>query len=195
MLSERGVAVDHTTVYHWVRHYAPLLCGQCRRRQRRLNRRWRMDETYVEVGGRWCYLYRAVDRHGKTIDFLLSPRRDELTAYQFLKKAILSHGSPEIITPDGYAANRAAIERINAERKRLGIGSIAIRTNRYLNNLVEQDHRAVKRRIRRMLGLKSFASAAATVRGIEMVHMIRKGQLKPRYDRLSFAQQFEALAA
>jgi putative transposase len=140
------------------------------RRKRSVWVSWRMDETYVKVKGQWRYLYRAVDKTGQTIDFLLTEERDEQAAKGFLTKAIRRHGVPETITIDGSAANEAAIKSYNAEHGT----AIAIRKVKYLNNLVEQDHRGVKRITRPMLGFKAFDAAQSTLVGIELMHMIKK---------------------
>src|SRR4030095_2259044 len=151
-----------------------------------------MDETYIQVKGEWYYLYRAVDKHGQTIDFLLTEERDERAAKRFLTKAIRRHGVPEKITIDGSAANEAAIKSYNTEHGT----TIAIRTIKYLNNIVEQDHRGVKRVTRPMLGFKAFDAAQATLTGIELMYMLRKGQLAGgREAGRSAAEQFYALAA
>ena len=131
---------------------------------------WRMDETYIKVKGQWCYLYRAVDKHGQTIDFLLTKERDECAAKRFLTKAIRRHGVPEKITIDGSAANEAAIKSYNEEHGT----TIEIRQIKYLHNIVEQDHRGVKRVTRPMLGFKAFGAAQGTLAGIELMHMIKK---------------------
>jgi transposase-like protein len=148
-----------------------------------------MDETYVKVKGVWKYLYRAVDKAGATVDFLLTAERDRKAALRFLRKAFCQHGTPEKITIDKSGANTAAIESCNAEHK----AGIEIRQVKYLNNILEQDHCAVKRTVRPMLGFKSFRSAAATLAGIELMHMIRKGQLRMT-GKLRPAQQFYSLA-
>jgi transposase-like protein len=135
---------------------------------------WRLDATYVKVKGCWKYLYRAVDKAGATVDFLLTSKRDCKAALRFLRKAVGQHGVSEKITIDKSGANTAAIESYNAEHE----ADIEIRRIKYLNNIVEQDHRAVKRVTRPMLGFKSFRSTAATLSGIELMHMIRKGQLR-----------------
>ena len=132
-----------------------------------------MDETYIKVKGQWYYLYRAVDKHGQTIDFLLTEHRDKEAALRFLKKAIRRNGLPETITIDGSDANEAAIKSYNREQGT----AIVIRQVKYLNNIVEQDHRAVKRVTRRMLGFKSFDAAQGTLVGIELMHMIKKRQM------------------
>src|SRR5262249_16778483 len=143
------------------------------RRKRPVWVSWRMDETYVKVKGVWRYLYRAVDKHGQTIDFLLTEHRDTAAALRFLKKAIRRNGLPETITIDGSDANEAAIKRSNEEHGT----AIAIRQVKYLNNVVDQDHRGVKRLTRPMLGFKAFDTAQATLVGIELMHMIKKRQL------------------
>ena len=152
MMGERGVTVDHSTLNRWVIKYAPEFEKQFRRRQRPVGRSWRLDETYVKIKGKWAYLYRAVDKEGHTIDFLLTPNRDCDAAEAFLRKAIRNQLIPEKITIDQSGSNTAAIKRYNRTHKT----GIAIRQCKYLNNIVEQDHRAVKRKVRPMLGFKSF---------------------------------------
>ena len=190
MMEERGVEVDHSTLNRWVVKYAPLLEKQFRARKRAVGSSWRLDETYVKVKGCWKYLYRAVDKAGATVDFLLTAKRDRKAALRFLRKAIGQRGAPEKITIDKSGANTAAIESYNAEHE----SDIEIRRIKYLNNIVEQDHRAVKRVTLPMLGFKSFRSAAATLSGIELMHMIRKNQSRTR-GKLHPAQQFYDLAA
>jgi putative transposase len=148
-----------------------------------------MDETYVRIRGRWKYLYRAVDKTGNTFDFLLTAKRDRKAALRFLCKAVGQHGTQVKITIDWSSANSAAIEDYNKVHN----AEVETRQVKYLNNIVEQDHRAIKRQVRPMMGFKSFWSAAATLAGIELMHMIRKGQMKAT-DRLRPAQQFYALA-
>jgi transposase-like protein len=190
MLEERGVDVDHSTLNRWVVKYVPLLDREFRTRKRQVGGSWRLDETYVKVQGEWKYLYRAVDNGGATVDFLLTAKRDRKAAQRFLRKAIGLHGTPEKITIDKSGANTAAIESYNAKHE----ADIEMRQIKYLNNIVEQDHRAVKRVTRPTLGFKSFRSAAATLAGIEIMHMIRKGQLR-MIGKLRPAQQFYSLAA
>jgi len=192
-MEERGVQVDHATINRWVIKYSPQLEEEFHRRKRQVWTSWRMDETYIKVKGEWKYLYRAVDKFGKTIDFLLTEQRDEKAARKFLNKAIGRHGGvPEKITIDGSAANEAAIKSHNEEHGT----SIEIRKVKYLNNIVEQDHRGVKRITRPMLGFQSFVSAQSTLTGIELMHMLRKGQLEgEEVEGLSAAEQFYALAS
>jgi putative transposase len=193
LMLERGVHVDHSTVNRWVIKYSPLLEAAFHRRKRPVWVSWRMDETYVKVKGQWRYLYRAVDKMGQTIDFLLTEDRDEQAAQRFLTKAIRRHGVPEKITIDGSAANEAAIKSYNAEHGT----AITIRKRKYLNNVVEQDHQAVKRVTRPMLGFKSFEAAQDTLVGIELMHMIKKRQMvvEAEDEGLTAAELFYSLAA
>jgi transposase-like protein len=165
LMEERGVNVDHSTINRWVIKYSPQLEEEFHRRKRSVWTSWRMDETYIKVKGEWVYLYRAVDTYGKTIDFLLTKQRDTKAARRFLNKAIGRHGVPDKITIDGSDANAAAITSYNDEHGT----AIAIRQIKYLNNIVEQDHRGVKRVTRPMLGFKAFNAAQNTLTGIELM--------------------------
>jgi putative transposase len=180
-MRERGVPVDHSTVNRWVLKYSSPLEKAFHRRKRPVWLSWRMDETYIKVKGQWYYLYRTVDKTGQTIDFLLTEQRDERAALRFLTKAIRRHGVPEKVTIDGSEANAAAIRGYNQEHGT----AIIIRQVKFLNNLREQDHRAVKRVTRPMLGFKSFEAAQYTVAGVELMHMLRKGQLEEGPNRAS----------
>jgi len=192
MMGERGVAVDHSTLNRWVIKYAPEFQKAFRRRQCPVGRSWRLDETYVKIKGKSAYLYRAVDKKGLTIDFLLTPTRDRDAAEAFLRKAIRTQGLPEKITIDRSGANTAASTHYNHTHKT----AIVMRHCKYLNNIVEQDHRAVKRLTRPMLGFTSFWAARCTIAGIEVMHAIRKGQLLTTETvRQTPAEQFYALAA
>ena len=192
LMEERGVEVDHSTINRWVITYSPPLEEAFHRRKRPVWVSWRMDETYIRVKGEWRYLYRAVDKHGQTIDFLLTEQRDQEAALRFLQKAIRRHGVPEKITIDGSAANEAAIKSYNEAHGT----TIEIRQIKYLHNMVEQDHRGVKRITRPMLGFKSFDAAQSTLIGIELMHMLRKQQLEDGVEQgLTAAEQFSSLAA
>jgi putative transposase len=193
LMAERGVEVDHSTMNRWVIKYSPQLEEAFHRRKRPVWISWRMDETYVKVKGQWHYLYRAVDKQSQTIDFLLTKHRDQEAALRFLKKAIRRNGLPETITIDGSEANAAALKRYNEAHGT----AIVIRQVKYLNNIVEQDQRGVKRVTRPMLGFKSFEAAQDTLVGIELMHMIKKKQLivEARDGGLTAAEQFYALAA
>jgi transposase-like protein len=191
MMQERGVAVDHSSINRWAVRFLPLLEKSFRQYKRSVGGSWRMDETYIKVKGAWKYLYRAVDKEGKTVDFLLTAKRDKAAAMRFFARAMRNNTVPEKVTMDKSGANKAALDELNAQREI----PIKIRQVKYLNNIVEQDHRAVKRITRPMLGFKSFRSAQAVVAGIELMHMIRKGQFIIKGgDGMSFADQFYMLA-
>ena len=174
MMAERGVTVSHTTILRWVRRYVPEFEKRWNRYARPVGISWRVDETYISVRGRWTYLYRAVDKQGLTVDFLLSEHRDISAAKQFFTIAVERHGAPERITLDGYPATHSAV----AALKKSGVLRPQTKawTSKYLNNLIEQDHRRVKQRTYLMLGFKSFANAAVTISGIELAQKIKKGQ-------------------
>ena len=192
IMKERGFDVDHSTVQRWVVHYAPQLEESFHKKKKRPGDRWRLDETYLKVKGQWKYFYRALDKQGNTIDFLLTAKRDKKAALRFLTKAIKRNVKPGLINIDKSGANTAAIQDYNNDHDK----RIKIRQCKYLSNIVEQDHRRVKRRTRAMLGFKSFRPAQATLAGIELIHMIKKGQVRAtRGARLSPVDEFYALAA
>ena len=192
MMEERGVSVDHSSINRWAIRFLPLLEKVFRKHKRAVCCSWRMDETYIKVKGIWKYLYRAVDKEGKTVDFLLTARRDKAAALRFFDKAMKVNGVPDKVAMDKSGANKAAMNEINTSREM----PILVRQVKYLNNIVEQDHRFVKRVTRPMLGFKSFRTASAVLAGIELMHMIRKGQMSTEKEMgLSFAKQFYALAA
>jgi putative transposase len=201
MMVERGISVDHATIQRWVTRYSPELPERFNRRKRAVSRKWHVDETYVKVRGRWMYLYRAIDSNGDTVEFWFSARRNLAVAKRFLHKALKRHGRPERIMIDGSQTNREAILSCDTtnrlqDRSRRKLKPIRIRQSAYLKNRIEQDHRAIKRRVCPMIGFKSMASARAILGGIEMVHMMRKGRAKYACSQhLSLAEQFERLAA
>ena len=178
MMAERGLSVDHVTIWRWVQRYAPILNQRLRRDLRHPNRSWRVDETYVRVAGRWTYLYRAVDSAGETIDFMLSPKRDLTAAKLFLRLALSGPGRirPRVINVDGHPAYARAI----TELKRSGeLGRrCRCRPTPYLNNVIEQDHRFIKKRIAASLWFRSVEGALNTIDGYEAMHLIRKGQIR-----------------
>jgi transposase-like protein len=174
MVAERHVDLAHTTIMRWVQRYIPEFAKHWQRYTRPVGASWRCDETYIRIKGQWVYLYRAVDRGGQTVDFFLSDHRDIAAAKGFLQQAIEKRGVPQKITLDGYAASHAAIAELQEENRLPA--NLVVRTNRYLNNIVEQDHRRVKQRVRPMLGFKRFDHAAITISGIELAHQIKKGQ-------------------
>ncbi|RBW62564.1 IS6 family transposase [Ruegeria sp. A3M17] len=177
IMHERGVSVDHTTLNRWVTRYAGVIAETARRRKGPCDRSWRMDETYIKVKGTWVYLYQAVDKHGKTLDFMLSQRRNKPAATKFFARMLEINGLPRKIFIDKSGANTAGIKTKNRMLKGFGCPlPIEMVRRKHLNNIVEQDHRIIKRRTRPMLGFKSFESASATLSGIEVAHMIREGQ-------------------
>ncbi len=192
IMQARGFEVDHSTLQRWVVHYSPILEKVFQQKKKQAGKRWRLDETYIKVKGKWKYFYRAVDKQGNTIDFLLTAKRDRKAAKRFLKKAIKRNGKPSLINIDKSGANKAGIKQFNQEYNK----RIKIRQCKYLNNIVEQDHRRIKRITRPMMGFKEFHSAQRTLAGIEVMAMIKKGQMKTKAgDKKSPAELFYALAA
>jgi putative transposase len=186
-----GVTVDHSTIHRWILRLMPVLERTFRKPKAAVGTSWRMDETYIKIGGQWKYIYRAVDRAGNTVDFLLTAKRDRAAAKRFPARAIGNNALPTTITIDQSGANTAGIESYNVEHDT----TIAIRQCKYLNNIVEQDHRSVKRIIRPMLRFKSFRCARVILGGIEIMHMICKGQMRSDAgSTLSAALQFYSLA-
>jgi putative transposase len=201
MMAERGISVDHATIHRWIVRYSPELLNRFNRRKRAVTGKWHVDETYIKVRGRWTYLYRAIDSNGDTVEFWFSERRNLTAAKRFLRQALKRHDRPERIVIDGSQTNREAILSCDAEGRlqdhsRRRLKPIRIGQSQYLNNRIEQDHRAVKRRVRPMLGFKSAPSARVILSGIELIHMMRKHQAKYACNQqLSLAEQFERLAA
>lgn len=194
ILAERGVRVDHATLNRWVVKFSPLIAARMQARKRPTATSWRADETYIKVKGRWTYLYRAVDRDGQTLDFMLSERRNLAAARRFFKRAIAINGTPDRVVIDKSGANLAGLQAVNVILKFANHAQvIEIRQVKYLNNIIEQDHRFIKRITRTMMGFKAFHSAAATIAGIETAHMIRKGQIPP--NGATGFQTFAELAA
>lgn len=201
---ERGLNVDHSTINRWVIRYAPELEMAFRKKHKKpVGGSWRMDETYIKVKGKSVYLYRAVDKEGKTIDFMLSEKRDEPAVRAFFEKAIGSSGLPEKVTMDKSGANKAGIDTMNtyffwmlflSGAGLKSLAPIAVRQIKYLNNIVEQDHRFVKKITNSMRGFKAFHSAKATLAGIELHHMLKKGQHQ-QASNMTIFEQFYQLAA
>ena len=197
LLKERGVNVDHATIQRWMVKYSPEFESVFRKQpKRQVGFSWRMDETYVKIKGKWNYLYRAVDKEGNTVDFLLLKNRDKKAALKFFKKAIGSSGFPEKITIDKSDANAAAPNELSVLLLLSGMWCFLfkMRQIKYLNNIVEQDHRGVKRIINPMLGFKSFSAAEATIAGIELHRMQKKNQIK-NVANMTAWEQFYMLAA
>jgi transposase-like protein len=184
MMAERGVVVTHTTIMRWVLRYVPEYEERWNRYARPVHSSWRMDETAIRVRGKSTYLYRAVDKHGKSVDSLLREDRGIVAAQAFFRKAVATQRStwPRKVTLDGHAASHRAVRLLGDEDPRWK--SVLVRSCRYLNNIVEQDHRAIKRRCASMLGFKSFETAATTLAGIELAHRIHKQQFSLGADRL-----------
>lgn len=176
MMAERGIIVSHTTILRWVNRYVPEFERRWNRYARPVNSSWRVDETYIKIQGKWNFLYRAVDKHGKTVDFLLRSDRGIAAAQAFFRKALATSLPrwPRKITLDGHRQSHLALRLLRRENPKWKF--VQVRSSQYLNNLVEQDHRAIKRRCASMCGFKSFRSAAITLSGIELAHRIRKRQ-------------------
>ncbi len=178
MMLERGLKVDHSTIGRWVLNYAPQIEERTRRHLKLTNDSWKVDETYIKVKGEWKYLYRAVDSEGNTLDFMLSARRNKQAVNRFFKKVLKAkhNKQPRVINVDKNAAYPPAIEQLKEDK--LLEETSKLRQVKYLNNLVEQDHRGVKKITNAALGYKSFYTAWRTIRGIETMRMIYKGQVK-----------------
>jgi transposase-like protein len=177
MMAERGISLVHTTIMRWVQRYVPEFEKRWNRFACRAGNSWRVDGTYVKIKGRWTYLYRAVDKQGRTVDFLPRTKRDVAAVKAFFRRAFKSQGRlPEKITLDGYSGIHWAAREVLGEHR--SGKRTKIRSSKYLNNLIEQDHRSIKLRLGPMLGLKRFRNASITITGIELMHRIRKGQFK-----------------
>jgi transposase, IS6 family len=178
MMSERGVEVDHSTPNRWVLKYAPELDKRIRPHLKPTNDSWRVDETYIKVRGVWKYLYRAVDSAGNTLDFMLSAKRDGKAAVRFFRKVLKGQHTqlPRVIIVDKNGAYPVAIEALKADETIEK--ETELRQSKYLNNVIEQDHRNIKRIVEPMMGFKSFNNARRTLSGIEAMSMIKKGQVK-----------------
>jgi len=195
MMAERGIEVDHSTINRWVLNYAPELDKRVRPHLSLTNDSWRVDETYIKVKGVWKYLYRAVDSAGNTLDFMLSAKRDGKAATRFFRKVLKAQHTqkPRVITVDKNAAYPIAIEALKVDETLEA--TIELRQNKYLNNVIEQDHRNIKRLTKPMMGFGSFNTARRTLRGIEVMSMIRKGQVNgiSQGDSVSQAKFIEEL--
>ena len=173
-MAERGIEVDHTTLMRWVHQYSPEIEKKVLRYLKPTNDSWRVDETYIKVKGKWKYLYLAVDSTGNTVDFMLSAKRDRKAAKRFFKKYLSSNHNqiPKVMTVDKNPAYPAAINKLKNDK--ILPKNVGIRHIKYLYNIIEQDHRSIKRIVRPMLGFQSFCTAIKTSKGIEIIHMIRK---------------------
>lgn len=192
LLLERNLKIDHSTINRWVIEYSPQLAESFKKKRKTLGMSWRMDETYIKVKVKWMYQYRAVDKSGQTIDSYFSEHRDQASATKFFMTAMNSSGKPQKVNIDKSGSNIAALKEINKYLPESE--KIEIRQNKYLNNIVEQDHRFIKKITKRMCGFKAFHSAGATLAGIELHHMLRKRQ-HINAARNSIFKQFVELAA
>jgi transposase-like protein len=176
MMCERGLSIDHTTLYRWVQHYAPELKKRLDWYRKRYSNRWYLDETYIKVKGEWKYLYRAIDEGGNTIDFYLSLRRNAKSAKRFLKKLIKNNPSCDIkiINTDKNPSYGQAIKELKKEGHLSH--DIEHKQIKYQNNRLESDHGKLKRLIHPMLGFQSMKTAYATIKGFEVMRMFKKGQ-------------------
>jgi transposase-like protein len=195
MMAERGITVSHTTILRWVLRYVPEFEKRWARYARPVDSSWRVDETAVSVRGGKHYLYRAVDRHGKSVDHLLFGDRSREAAQVFFRKAVATHAEtwPRSVNLDGHTASHLAMRLLREEDPRWR--GVTVRDRRYLNNIVEQDHRAIKRRCASMLGLKSFKTAKITLAGIELAHRIRKQQFSVHRGRRDMKQLWDRALA
>ena len=197
IMAERGLGIDHTTIYRWVQRYAPELEKRCKSHLKQTTDSWRVDETYVKVKGQWLYLYRAVDSAGNTLEFRLSQIRDTRAAKRFLARALeASHTTtPRVINVDRKPAYPKAVDELKAEGQ-LPQGC-QLRPVKYLNNMIEQDHRFIKRLVKAGLGFCSFSTAWRTLKGYETMHMIRKGQVQVGgiQDQVKFVDSLFGLSA
>jgi len=175
LMSIRGIKVDHSTIQRWVFKFSKEVEKNMHKRKKQVCDSWRMDETYIKVKGRDMYLYRAVDKYGNTVDFLLTRRKQKMSAQKFFNKAIGNNGKPRIVNIDKSGSNSSAILTVN--KRSLSTKKIKIRKVKYLNNIIEQDHRRIKRRIRIMTGFKEFESVQRTLSGTEVVSIIKKDQI------------------
>ncbi len=177
MVNERGMEVDHTTIYRWVQEYSPEIDKRFRPYLRSTNDSWRVDETYILIKGKQKYLYRAVDSAGNTLDFLLTAKRDAKAVKRFFRKTLkaVHTSTPRVITVDKNPAYPKAIKELKAAKKLPEI--VKLRQIKYLNNIVEQDHRGIKRLVKPGMGFGSFNTARRTIKGYEIMNMMRKGQI------------------
>lgn len=193
MASIRGATIDHATLQRWVIKFVSLIDMRVRKYKKAVGNSWRMDETYIKVNGSWVYLYRAVDSLGNTIEFLLRKYRDAAAAKAFFRKAFKNNGYPEKITIDKSGSNISALTSANKALPK--DKQIEVRQVKYLNNIIEQDHRFIKKRTKPMLGFKSFCSAKITITGIENIRIIQKGQIIGSNDKVSTFENFKMLMA
>jgi transposase-like protein len=192
MAWELGVSVSPSTILRWVVRYAEEFASRWLAFEQRVGRSWRADETYIKVGGQWMFLYRAVDERGRTVESYLNRTRDVAAAKAFFRKALKHHGEPRSITLDGFEPSHAALRRMGMrnEFNFRWANPVKIRSCKYLNNIVEQDHRRIKSRVQPMLGFKKFYNARRVLIGVELLQKLYKGQYRvPR----SFGHTLDAI--
>jgi len=189
----RGAVIDHSTLQRWIKRFVQLIDIQVRKRKKPVVSSWRMDETYIKLNGSWIYLYRAVDALGNTIEFLLRKNRDKAAAKAFFRKAFRNNDRPDKVNVDKSGSNMSALNSANNNLP--DDQQIQIRQNKYLNNIIEQDHRFIKKRTKPMLGFKNFQSAKITIAGIENIRMIQKGQIIGSDVHLYAFEKFKMLMA
>jgi putative transposase len=189
----RGISIDHSTLQRWIMKFVPIIDIQVRKRKKPVGTSWRMDETYIKINGKWYYLYRAVDSSGWTIEFLLRKHRDKVAAKAFFRKAFKTNDRPNKVVIDKSGSNISALaaanKAVDPEPK------IIVLQNKYLNNIIEQDHRFIKKRTQPMLGFKSFRSAKITLTGIENIRMLQKGQIVAADSHRYVFENFKMLMA
>jgi transposase-like protein len=178
MMRERGLDVDHSTVFRWVQRYAPEINKRVRQHLKMSGTSYRVDETYIKVGKACKYLYRAVDKEGQTVEFMLSAKRDVFAAQRFFKRMMRAEHRrlPFSISVDKNAAYPEAFSA--SQEERIMPQDCKLRRVKYLNNVIEQDHRFIKKKVRASQCFKRFHTAERTLEGIEAINMIRKGQVK-----------------
>jgi len=188
LLAERGIEVDHVTLFRWVQHFTPLLVDAARPCRQAVGVWWFVDETYVKVAGRWRYVYRAVDREGQVIDVYVSARRDIAAARMFFKRAIAAHGQPDEVVTDLAQALETVIEEL--------LPDAFHNTAQYANNRVECDHGRLKARLRPMRGFKTDRTAKVVIAGHAFMQNLRRGhyELGVEAGRLRVATAFDELA-
>ena len=178
MMHERGLSLDHTTIWRWVQTYAPEINRRMRPHLKLAGASYRIDETYIKVGKQWKYLYRALDKEGNTIEFMLAANRDIAAVKRFFKKMMRADHRrlPFSISVDKHASYPDAF--ITSQKEKVLPKDCTLRRTKYLTNIVEQDHRFIRRRWRAMQCFRTFYTAERTIEGVEAMHMMRKGQLK-----------------
>ncbi|BFG90905.1 IS6 family transposase [Enterococcus faecalis] len=168
IMSDRGINICHTTIYRWVQEYSQIIYCFWKKRNKSVGDSWRMDETYIKVKGQWRYLYRTIDSSGLTLDIWLRKNRDSQAAYAFFKRLIKQFGEPRVIVTDKAPSLSCAFKQLKSEG--FFVSSIH-RTSKYLNNIIEQDHRPIKKRHKLY---QSLRTASSTIKGIETIHALYK---------------------